>query len=217
MKKLFVSIFALLAVSFSISAQESTPAQQERQESKAAYRGSKKDKKDKLAALHLTPDQKKELKENRAEYKAKLAALDKDQTLSETERNAKKAALKKEKKSGTQALLTPQQREQMKAAKMQDRKEDKAHAEKRLSDMKKELALSDEQVTQLRAFDVSYHAKIKGIRNDNSLDETTRAKQIEGAKQANETRRRSILTADQVKKLDAMKNNHTRKGPGRAR
>ena len=200
MKKLLVSAFAFITISFSVVAQDAaSEKRQENKSLKAAFKGGKKDKREKIKALNLSEDQKKEMKENREEYKNKIAVIENDQSLTEAQKNEKKAALKKEQKLNTQALLTPEQKARMAAARKTDRQEEKENSEKRMEELKTKLSLTDEQVIQMKALNVRNHKKMKDIRNDNSLDEAAKNKKMEEIKVSSEERRRAILTADMKK------------------
>ena len=85
------------------------------------------------------------------------------------------------------------------------KKDSKEHAEKRMTEMKTALALSDEQVQQLTALDVSNHAKGKAIREDASLDEAAKKQKMAELGDLADERRQAILTPEQMKKMKEMK------------
>ena len=206
MKKLFVLFFAAISISLSVVAQDSTATRKgDIKSMKAAYKGGKQHHKDNIKELNLTAEQKKEIKESRAEYKSKVTALEKDQNMTEAEKNEKKASLKKEQRSATQSLLTPDQKTKMAEQKMKDKQEVKDNAQKRMADMQTELSLSDDQVTRLKALEVTNHAKMKAIKKDKTMDETTKKQQMDALKTNAEAQRRNILSADQLKKMDEAK------------
>lgn len=217
MKKLLLSAFTVIAISLSVAAQDTASAKRQDNKSlKSAYKAGKQDKRDKMKALNLSEDQRKGMKENREEYKTKIAVVENDQSLTEAQRNEKKDALKKEQKSNTQALLTPDQKARMSAARKTDRQEKNENSEKRTEELKTKLSLTNEQVMQMKALNVRNHKKMKDIRNDNSLDEAAKNKKMEEIKVSSEERRRAILTADQLKKMDDMKKGHKLKAARRA-
>lgn len=217
MKKLLLSAFTVIAISLSVAAQDTASAKRQDNKSlKSAYKAGRQDKRDKIKALNLSKDQRKEMKENREEYKTKIAVVENDQSLTEAQRNEKKDALKKEQKSNTQALLTPDQKARMSAARKTDRQEKNENSEKRTEELKTKLSLTNEQVMQMKALNVRNHKKMKDIRNDNSLDEAAKNKKMEEIKVSSEERRRAILTADQLKKMDDMKKGHKLKAARRA-
>lgn len=91
MKKMFLSVLAMAVISLSVSAQDSTSSKKEHNNSmKAAHRGGKDDKKEMMKDLDLSVDQKKEMKENREEFKTKIAAIDQDKSLSEAQKMRRK-------------------------------------------------------------------------------------------------------------------------------
>lgn len=214
MKKLFVSLFAVITLGLSVTAQDSSKTKKEQIWSmKAAYKGDKKGHKKEMKELNLSEDQKKELIANREEARVKKAAIQNDKTLTETERNAKLAELHKEQKARKNAVLTPEQKEKLAQSKQQHRQEQKQHAEKKRAQMKSELGLSDEQAGKLKDQEKSNHAKMKAIKEDNSLDEAAKKKKMEELKTSAAAERKAVLTPDQQKKMEEIKKEkHAKRG-----
>ena len=161
--------------------------------------------KDKTAELNLTDEQKKAMQENREQFRTKMQAIENDQSLSAADKAEKIAALKADQKASTGELLTDDQKAKIAQKKATNEGERKMKSEKRLANIKTELNLTDEQMTQWSAIDVSTHAKIKALRNDASLDDNSRMAQIETIRKSAEERRDSILTPEQLKKKNQMK------------
>lgn len=205
MKKLVLSALMLAAFVTYATAQDSARIQkQERRHFKGSHRADKHDRKEKMMAdMDLTEAQKSELQANRQEMKAKMEAIEKDASLTQAQKSEQKQALKKDIKSQNKQILTPEQQAKMQAAKKarHEQKRDR----KRLADMKDELSLSDEQVTQLKALDISQHAKMKAIRNNSKMDQAEKTKQMEALRKSTHERQRSILSREQVKKLEEMR------------
>jgi Spy/CpxP family protein refolding chaperone len=72
-------------------------------------------RRDMFKNLNLTDDQKAQLKSLRESHKPRRDALLNNASLSETDRKAQLRALRKEQREKTLAVLTPEQREKLKA------------------------------------------------------------------------------------------------------
>lgn len=205
-----MSALALSLLSVSVSAQESAAS---KNDSESSARKSGKMHKDKKAELNLTDEQKKAMQENREQFRTKMQAIENDQSLSAADKAEKLAALKADQKASTGDLLTDDQKATIARKKAANEGERKMRSEKRLANIKTELNLTDEQMTQWSAIDVSTHAKIKALRNDASLDDNARKAQIESIRKSAEERRDSILTPEQLKKKNQMKATKKHKRP----
>jgi periplasmic protein CpxP/Spy len=81
--------------------------------------------KDRFAGLNLTDDQKAQIKKIREDAKMKSDAVKADTSLSDADKKAKMKTIRQEAKKQTQEVLTPEQREQLKA-KMKERHEQRS-------------------------------------------------------------------------------------------
>ena len=90
-----------------------------------------------------------------------------------------------------------------------------SHATGRQSDyLKKELSLSDDQVTKVKAIRMKFAERHAAIRKDTSLSQGTARKQSMNLRADQETELKGVLTADQWTKYTAMK---AKRGEGRGR
>jgi Spy/CpxP family protein refolding chaperone len=78
-----------------------------------------------MGDLDLTKEQKGKLKEIHQAGKAKKEQIEADDKLSDTEKQSRLRELQKEQAQNTLKILNPEQREKMKAARMQMRKQEK--------------------------------------------------------------------------------------------
>jgi hypothetical protein len=209
MKKIFVVISAMLAVVFSVSAQEK---QELKQYKKDVYKSHHKGANHMdLAELNLTEDQKKQLKSNREEFRTKMQALDKEENITVKEMKTRKAALHKEQKAKNDAIFTPEQKEKIAKAKLKHEEEAKQHAEKRLERMKTELSLTDDQVAKLKIQDENTRSQMKAIRDNESLDHSAKREQMMALMNTAKEQRKAVLTQDQLKKMEESKKDHKNK------
>ena len=72
-------------------------------------------RKDRFAGLNLTEDQKAQIKKIREDARVKADAVNVDASLSEADKKAKMKTIRQEARKQTQEVLTPEQREQLKA------------------------------------------------------------------------------------------------------
>ena len=206
MKKL-LSIIAIVAIGLSASAQVSreTKSAKGDMQQKRHFAGKHHGQHNMMKALNFSDAQKAQLKTNREAYKTKLQALKQNQEMTLREFNAKKAILDKEQKEKMQALLTPEQKTKMAEMKTTREQEMKARNEKRFEEMKVKLSLSEDQAIKLKAFNESTFDQLKAIRENESLSREEKHEKMKAVKDAAMDQRKTILTADQQKKLEEMK------------
>lgn len=76
--------------------------------------------------------------------------------------------------------------------------------ERHIMKMKKELNLTDDQVTRIRAIDADAHAQGKALHQNASLAEADKHSQMMALHQSSMGKVRDVLTDDQKPKFDAM-------------
>lgn len=212
MKKI-LSILAITAISFSVTAQEKreTPKQNNPSHQKQMHHGGKHHGQ-MMKNLDLTDAQKVQMKANREEYKNKMQLLKQDQNMTMKVFNEKKEALHKEQKAKMLAVLTPEQKNKMAGMKATREKQKEESYNKHFEEMKKSLALSDDQAAKLKAQHESTVSNMKAIRENEKLSIEERKQQMKAIKESSKEQRKNILTADQFKKLEEMRKNKMEKG-----
>src|SRR5580704_12638409 len=122
--------------------------------------------------IHYTPEQRTQVMAINKDYRQKREDLYKQDNITLKQYKAGLLALNKEKKSKLQALLTPQQKDQIAA---RHRKMDENHqvmAAAHLERLRLQLNLTDDQVAQIKAGQQNLHNQTQAIRdNDNLLPE----------------------------------------------
>lgn len=162
-------------------------------------------KKDMVKDLNLTDAQKAQLKADREANKAKMEALNKQDNLTVKEMRERKAALMQEQKAQMQALLTPEQKAAMAADRANMAGKRKNMDGQRAEAMKEKMGLSNEQAAKLKAHNEATHAQIKAIQNNQTLSMEQKQAQIKAVKETSKTQRKSILTTEQIQRMDEMK------------
>ena len=215
MKKI-IAFTLILAVSGSVV------CAQERRASKTEKSGMHKQHgqhKEMIKDLNLSDTQKAQLKTDRAEAKAKMDALEKQDNLTVKEMRERKAALQQEQKAKMEALLTAEQK-----AKIATVKNDMVAKRKNIDGnrgeaMQEKLGITNEQAAKLKAHNEATHDNIQAIQESQNLTMNQKKIQIKAVKDASKAERKNILTAEQIQRMEEMrkegKNRKGNKAPGR--
>ena len=152
--------------------------------------------------LNLTEDQKAQFQALNEEHRTQMAELRKNDNITVKEWNSKKEALQKDHREKIQTLLTPEQRTQLEKEKLERKAKMEERSKVRMDKLKTDLGLSDEQLVKLKSERAAAQGKIKVIREDKSLDDQAKKEQVRELMQKQKESMRSILTEEQLKKLD---------------
>jgi Spy/CpxP family protein refolding chaperone len=168
--------------------------------------------------LHYTPEQRQQMIAISKDYRKRSADLFlKDITLKEY--RAGLIALQKERKSKLQALLTPQQKEELAKWKARAAENAQVMAAARLERLKIRLSLSDEQVAKVKAGQASLKAQAKSIHENEDLLPRQKMEQLKDLMAKRDDAIRSVLTPEQLSKFQEMHKGRERRAqyPGRHR
>lgn len=215
MNKLFIGLVALALGTGAAQAQE-TPQQKPGQSFHQHHGdGQGHGRHDHMLAkkLNFSDQQKQQLKDINTKYHQQLADLKKNEDITVREQKARMAAIHKEHKEQMQALLTPEQKTQWQKMKEEHKELAKVNANARAEKMKIKLGLSDEQAKQLKDMHASTFAKIKQIRENQSLSREQKREQVKSIVKDQHEQLKSVLTPGQLKQLEDMHHSH----PGRDR
>ena len=165
--------------------------------------------------LNLSEDQKQQLKAIKETHRKQMAELNKNETITVKEMRDRRTSLIKEYRTKVEGVLTADQK-----AKIQDRRKESAEKRqqmeaKRMEKIKKDLALTDDQSLKLKTMNESYKSKFESLRKDEALDRTAKREQFKALHEQHKEEMKSVLTQEQIKKLDEMKKN--RGGRGQAK
>ena len=191
MKKLIVSVI-LSAISFAaIQAQETTEFR----------KGKRHHHEMALQKLNLSKDQKAQFKTLNEGFHKEMQDLKKQDNITVKEWKSRKEKLRNDHKKSIEGLLTQDQKEQLKKMKEDHKGQMAARGEKRMDMMKEKLALTDEQSAKMKELHSGLSEKMKGIRENKSLEPEQKKEQIQELMKQNKEKMKSILTEDQLKKL----------------
>jgi Spy/CpxP family protein refolding chaperone len=200
MKKLLIPLVAIFAFTATASAQDKMGRKgHHRQHDKGMM----------AKELNFSEDQKKQAKMINEDSRKKMQELNKNESITVKEMRDRKAAILKERKAKIDGLLTAEQKtkmEQLKAERKVKREEGYA---KRMEKMKTDLNLTDEQVTKLKSQRSNMHAKAESIKNNQSLSREQKKAQMMALKAEAKEQHSKILTAEQLKKKEEMRKNHS--------
>jgi len=110
--------------------------------------------------------------------------------------------LQKDYREKIQNLLTPEQKTQLEKEKLERKAKMEERSKARMDKMKTDLGLSDEQLVKLKSERAGTQEKMKAIRDDKSLDDHAKKEKARELMQKQKESMRSILTEEQLKKLD---------------
>ncbi|MEO6488299.1 MAG: hypothetical protein ABIO04_00045 [Ferruginibacter sp.] len=208
MKKI-LSIIAILAITLSATAQEKREMKHDH-EKKEGHHDQENRRGHIMQQLDLTDAQKSQMKATREEYKLKLDQLKQNPNISVKEYNEKKKAIEQEEKAKIKSLLTPEQQAKMAEFRShaKDKKDGMDKGNKRMERMKKELSLTDDQAAKLKAHNEDTHAKLKAIKENQSLSKEEKMQQMKALKESSKEQRKNILTTAQIKKMEEMRKEH---------
>lgn len=159
-----------------------------------------------MMKLNLTDAQKQQLKDLNTDYRNRLNDLEKDENITLKDYRAKKASLEQDRKSKFQGILTSDQKNKIAQAKKERGEKMKMMAQKRLDKMKTDLNLTDTQVSKIQDLRNSSMEQAKAIRENSSLTQEQKREQFMSLMKSRKESMNNILTADQLKKKEEMRN-----------
>jgi len=162
--------------------------------------------------IRYTPEQRRQVMAINKEYHDKSAELFKKDNITLKEYKAGLVALQKDKRSKMEALLTPQQKEQMARRKKMGEENRQVAEAAHMERLKLRLGLSDDQVAKIKAGQADLHAQVKAIHDNDNLLPQEKMEQMKGLMARRKDVFKSILTPEQFGKFEEMSH---RRGFGR--
>jgi len=169
---------------------------------------------DVMQQLNLTDEQKSEMKTINDDFKQQMTDLKKSEDrITVTEWKSKMATIRKDHHEKVNKVLTDDQKASLKKM-MHEHRGDMRHGggARRLEQMKKDLNLTDDQVNALKKNHEAMDQKFKAIRDDKSLTEDQKKAEVKKFKQDQHESLKSILTPEQLQKLEQQKHQHKHRG-----
>jgi periplasmic protein CpxP/Spy len=173
MKKLLIPLIAIFALTATVSAQDKMGKKRHHQQHEKGMMAKE---------LNFSETQKTQAKAINEDSRKKMQELNKNESISVKEQRDRKAAIKKERKTKMDGLLTAEQKAKQIQLKADHKAKKEASYAKRLDKMKTNLGLSDEQVAKLKAQRAANHAKVEKIKNNESLSREQKKRANDGFK-----------------------------------
>ena len=219
MKKILLSIIAIAIITFSVDAQtkRNNAEKQNRTEKNGNAKMGHGKHHQKMNhhkmddKLNLTEAQRQQMKSINMDFKNRMQELKKNDNMTVKDFNTKKEALMQERKQKTQALLTPEQKNQMKHFKKEKSDKREIESAKRMEKMQTNLGLSNDQVAKMKAQKEIYKSRTVAIKNNQSISTEQKKEQLKALREERKNSFKSFLTPEQLQKLEAMKNKRSMK------
>jgi Spy/CpxP family protein refolding chaperone len=155
-------------------------------------------------AIHYSPEQRRQLMAINKEYHDKSADLFKKDNITLKEYKAGLVALQKDRRSKTEALLTPQQKEQTARRKKMAEENRQVAEAGRMERLKLRLKLSDDQVSKLRAGQEGLRTQVRSIHENDNLLPQEKMEQMKGLMAKRKDVFKSVLTPEQFNQFEQM-------------
>jgi Spy/CpxP family protein refolding chaperone len=155
-------------------------------------------------SIRYTPEQRRQLMAINKEYHDKSADLFKKDNITLREYKAGLLALQKDKSSKTEALLTPQQKEQTARRKKMAEENRQVAEAGRMERLKLRLKLSDDQVSKIKAGQEGLRTQVKSIHDNDNLLPQEKMEQMKGLMAKRKDVFKSVLTPEQYTQFEQM-------------
>ncbi len=163
--------------------------------------------------VHYTPEQRRQLMAINKEYHEKSADLFKKDNITLKEYKAGLLALQSDRRSKMEALLTPQQKDQIARRKKMSEENRQVAEAARMERLKLRLNLSDDQVAKIKAGQADLHAQARSIHDNDNLLPQQKMEQMKGLMAKRKDVFKSVLTPEQFTQFEQMMQH--RRGFGR--
>lgn len=198
MKKLLIPIIAIFALTVTATAQDKMGKKGHHQKHQKGMMAKQ---------LNLTDVQKNQAKTINEDSRKKMQDLNKNESLTVKEMRDRKAAIKKERKTKMDGLLTADQKTKRTQINAEQKVKKEERYAKHIDKMKTNLNLSDAQVTKLKAQRSGLQEKAEKIKNNESLSREQKKEQMMALKSEAKDQHKKIFTPEQLKKREEMKKN----------
>lgn len=155
--------------------------------------------------LNLSDDQKTKLKAINEDYRKQLTDLQSNNSISLGDYKTKLAALHKSHREQVNSIYTPEQKKMLADRRQNMQKRMHEMGAKSLDKMKENLGLSDDQVAKIKVQREELGSKIKAIRENTDLLPEQKREQAKQLFAQQKEQLKSVLTADQLSKLDSLR------------
>lgn len=164
-----------------------------------------KHKKELVKNLNLTQEQQAKAKEINEKFKQQVKELKANDNLTLGQYKQKVTALKTERKSAFEAMLTANQKAQLVNQKLQLKQERKAVAKAHFDKIKSELQLTKDQEARLREKHKEIRQQATVIKSNNALTQEQKRSELKNLRLSQKEYFKTILTQEQLQKFEQLK------------
>jgi Spy/CpxP family protein refolding chaperone len=161
--------------------------------------------------LNLTGEQKDKMKSLNEDFRNQMTELRKNENITVKEMNNRKETLRKNHKEKVQSLLTNDQKAQLEKMKQERKAKHEAGTKARFEKMKTNLGLTDAQAAKIDKNRTASMDKMKSIRENQALSSEQKKEQFMELRKQQKEQMKSILTEEQLKKMQEMRKRGARK------
>jgi hypothetical protein len=154
--------------------------------------------------IRYSQDQRQQLQAINTDYRKKTADLFNNDNLTLRQYKAGLIALQKEKKAKLQALLTPQQKDQLARHQQMAAENAQVRSAARLERLKIRLNLSDDQVATLKSKEQGLHEQMRSLHENDNLLPQQKMEQFRDLSSRRTEIIKSVLTPNQLSKFNEM-------------
>ena len=154
-----------------------------------------------MQKLNLTDAQKEQFKTQRESFHKQMEELKKNDGITVKEWKSKMESLRKDQKAKMQGILTSEQKAQMEKMKTEHKAMGEIDSKARMEKMKVHLGLSDDQVAKMTRNRAEMAEKMKALHENDKMDAEKKKEQMKELMKKQKEQMKSILTEEQMKKL----------------
>lgn len=167
--------------------------------------------------LNLTDAQKEQMKAQRENFRKQMDDLKKNENITVKEWKVRMENLRNEQKTKMESILTTEQKAQLEKMKTERKAIHEVDAKARMEKMKIHLGLTDDQAAKIEKNRKEVAEKMKAIRDNKSLSDEKKREEMKELMKKQKENMKSVLTEDQMKKMQEGRKPGQRKpgGPGK--
>jgi hypothetical protein len=200
MKKIILSVL-VCSLAVAVTAQEIPERKSERPMMLQKHQGRRHMPGMDMRQLNLTQAQKEQFKAQHESFRKQMEELKKNDNITVKEWRNRMASLRKDQQAKMQAILTGEQKAQIEKMKAEHKAMQEIDAKARMEKMKLHLGLSDDQVAKITRNRTAMMEKMKALRENDKMDMDQKKEQMKALMKNQKEQMKSILTEEQMKKL----------------
>ena len=151
--------------------------------------------------LNLSEEQKAKFKSLNEDFRTQMEELKKKDDITVKEWRSRMENLRKDHRDKISSLLTDDQKNQLKKSREARQLRQSDRRKEGFDRMRTRLNLTDDQAAKLKQSHSDMAEKIQSIREDQSLTDDQKKKQVKELKKKNQENLKTILSEDQLKRL----------------